>query len=93
MCPMCRYTGPLGALQGSMSKGVSIPEVADIKAKNATMHCLFSSLPFFLLALSIFPILFLRWCDFPAYRALKNCFMALFYCKVRLFTLPYFFVR
>ena len=37
MCPMCRYTGPLGALKGSMIKGVPKTEVADIKAKNATM--------------------------------------------------------
>ena len=37
MRPMCRYTGPLGALKGSMIKGVPKTEVADIKAKNATM--------------------------------------------------------
>ena len=37
MCPMCRYTGPLGALKGSMIKGVPKTEVADIKANNATI--------------------------------------------------------
>ena len=37
MCPMCRYIGPLGALKGSMIKGVPKTEVADIKANNATI--------------------------------------------------------
>ena len=37
MCPMCRYTGSLGALKGSMIKGVPKTEVADIKANNATI--------------------------------------------------------
>ena len=75
---MCRYTGPLVAFQRNVSKGVSkIYEVANIKARNATIPFV-SSLPFFLLALSIFPLLFLRWCDFPAYRAQKTCLLALF---------------
>ena len=37
MCPMCRYTRPLGALKGSMIKDVPKTEVADIKVKNATI--------------------------------------------------------
>ena len=66
---MCRYTGPLGALKGSMSKGVPKTEVANIKAKNATMafslHVLSSSSLF----LIYFSSPFFRWCDFLAYRA------------------------
>ena len=71
MCPMCWYSGPLGALHGNLSKGVSKTEVANIKAKNATiafpLHVL-SSIPPRSFKF-IFPLLFLRWCDFLAYRA------------------------
>ena len=54
-----------------MSKGVPTTEVANIKAKNATMafslHVL-SSIPPRSFKF-IFPLQFLRWCDFLAYRA------------------------
>ena len=49
MCPMYRYTGPLGALQGNMSEGVY--EVAKMKAKNATIAFSLQSLSSFSLFL------------------------------------------
>ena len=58
---MCRYSGPLGALKGSMSKGVPKTEVANIKAKNATiafsLHVLSSSSLFLIYFSSPFPSL------------------------------------
>ena len=61
MCPMCRYTGPLGALKGSMIKSVPTTEVADIKAKNAIMafslHVRSSSSLFLIYVSSAFPSL------------------------------------
>ena len=63
MCPMCRYNGSLGALKGNMSKGVSTTEVANIKARNATMafslHVLSSSSLFlFFLSFSYAGVIF-----------------------------------
>ena len=84
MCPMCRYTGPLGALKGSVIKGVPKTEVANIKAKNATMafslHVLSSSSLF----LIYFSSPFLRWCDFLAYRAQFTTSFVRFVSKKRL---------
>ena len=61
MCPMCRHTRPLGALKGSMIKGVPKTEVADIKAKNATiafsLQVLSSSSLFLVYFSSAFPSL------------------------------------
>ena len=61
MCPMCRYTGPLGVLQGNMSEGVY--QVANMKAKNATiaffLHSLSSSSLFlFFLSFSFAGVIF-----------------------------------
>ena len=63
----------------------TISKVAIIKTKSATI-VFFSSPPFFLLALSFFPFLCFRWCDFGAYRALKTCLLKAFHsngCRFR----------
>ena len=56
------------------------------KSKSATI-AFFSSPPFFLLAFSFSPFLFLRWCDFRASRTRKKLFrLTLFHsndCKFR----------
>ena len=61
MCPMCWYSGPLGALEGSMIKGVPKTEVANIKAKNAaiafSLQVLSSSSLFLVYFSSAFPSL------------------------------------
>ena len=51
---------------------IFLAKVAFIKTMSAAI-AFFSPSPFFLLALSFSPFLFLRYCDFGAYRAQKTC--------------------
>ena len=62
--------------------GQKIFKVAIRKTKSATIAFFVSSPPFFLLALSFSPFLFLRYGDFVAYRAQKNpCLLTPFVLK------------
>ena len=56
---------------GPFVSNIFFSKVAIIKAKSATI-AFFSSPPFFLLALSFSPFLFLRYCEFGACRTLKK---------------------
>ena len=53
---------------GQKSSYSKYSKVAIIKTKSAAI-AFFSSTPFLLLALSFSPFVFLRYCDFLAYRA------------------------